>query len=249
MGPWGQPRVIDYEHGGILSANESLVLALSDSRRASVRGVPRRPGARSARRQRLCLSRRPCRAPAGWPRERRIPERRWRLGFQREGQGCPRYAHSVRHHPRGSAAQQLSALRHAYCLLLCICRRQRDARPNANRSCRPRPRGGSGSGGGGINGRTPHILYAPLVVDWSGAKLSKSLYVRDGGGYGGMELFGTDGLAAYDKSSRGRLKTPWSPSRAALLRRPTCPPTGVRRRSASPSAHRPSPSGSSSRPA
>ncbi len=56
--------------------------------------------------------------------------------------------------------------------------------------------GGGGLGGGGINGRTPHILYAPLVVDWSGAKLSKSPYVRDGG-YERMELFGTDGLAAY----------------------------------------------------
>ena len=35
--------------------------------------------------------------------------------------------------------------------------------------------------------RTPHILYAPLIVDWSGAKLSKSLYVREGG-YEMMEL-------------------------------------------------------------
>ncbi|KAK4032958.1 hypothetical protein C8A01DRAFT_40577 [Parachaetomium inaequale] len=45
-------------------------------------------------------------------------------------------------------------------------------------------------------GRTPHILYAPLVVDWSGAKLSKSLYVREGG-YDGMELLGTEGLASW----------------------------------------------------
>lgn len=45
-------------------------------------------------------------------------------------------------------------------------------------------------------GRTPHILYAPLVVDWSGAKLSKSLYVREGG-YEAMKLLGTDGLCSY----------------------------------------------------
>jgi hypothetical protein len=45
-------------------------------------------------------------------------------------------------------------------------------------------------------GRTPHILYAPLVVDWSGAKLSKSLYVREGG-YDMMKVFGTDGLCSY----------------------------------------------------
>ncbi|KAF4447831.1 hypothetical protein F53441_8697 [Fusarium austroafricanum] len=45
-------------------------------------------------------------------------------------------------------------------------------------------------------GRTPHILYAPLIVDWSGAKLSKALYVRDGG-YEAMKLFGTDGLCSF----------------------------------------------------
>ncbi|KXX73501.1 hypothetical protein MMYC01_209964 [Madurella mycetomatis] len=45
-------------------------------------------------------------------------------------------------------------------------------------------------------GRTPHILYAPLVVDWSGAKLSKSLYVREGG-YEMMRVLGTDGLCSY----------------------------------------------------
>ncbi|GAB1314645.1 hypothetical protein MFIFM68171_04855 [Madurella fahalii] len=45
-------------------------------------------------------------------------------------------------------------------------------------------------------GRTPHILYAPLVVDWSGAKLSKSLYVR-AGGYDMMRVLGTDGLCSY----------------------------------------------------
>lgn len=44
-------------------------------------------------------------------------------------------------------------------------------------------------------GRTPHILYAPLIVDWSRAKLSKGLYVREGG-YKAMELFG-DGLCSY----------------------------------------------------
>ncbi|KAI1108981.1 hypothetical protein F5Y14DRAFT_445026 [Nemania sp. NC0429] len=45
-------------------------------------------------------------------------------------------------------------------------------------------------------GRTPHILYAPLIVDWSGAKLSKSLYVRDGA-YEFMRRQGMDGLCSY----------------------------------------------------
>ncbi|KAK8148855.1 hypothetical protein G3M48_008961 [Beauveria asiatica] len=48
------------------------------------------------------------------------------------------------------------------------------------------------------SGRTPHILYAPLVVDWSGAKLSKSLYVRDGG-YRAMKVLGMDGACSYAK--------------------------------------------------
>jgi hypothetical protein len=47
-----------------------------------------------------------------------------------------------------------------------------------------------------VRGRTPHILYAPLVVDWSGAKLSKSLYVR-AGGYAGMRMLGMEGLLSY----------------------------------------------------
>jgi hypothetical protein len=47
-----------------------------------------------------------------------------------------------------------------------------------------------------VRGRTPHILYAPLVVDWSGAKLSKSLYVR-AGGYPGMRVLGMEGLLSY----------------------------------------------------
>ncbi|KAI1168937.1 hypothetical protein F5B18DRAFT_658022 [Nemania serpens] len=45
-------------------------------------------------------------------------------------------------------------------------------------------------------GRTPHILYAPLIVDWSGAKLSKSLYVRDGA-YEFMKRQGMDGFCSY----------------------------------------------------
>lgn len=45
-------------------------------------------------------------------------------------------------------------------------------------------------------GRTPHILYAPLIVDWSGAKLSKSLYIREGG-YEAMKLFGAEGLCGF----------------------------------------------------
>ncbi|KAJ6013507.1 hypothetical protein N7540_008098 [Penicillium herquei] len=51
------------------------------------------------------------------------------------------------------------------------------------------------TGGRGIP-RTPHILYAPLIVDWSGAKLSKSLYVRKDG-YQAMKLLGTDALCSY----------------------------------------------------
>lgn len=47
-------------------------------------------------------------------------------------------------------------------------------------------------------GRTPHILYAPQVIDWSGAKLSESLYVCEGG-YRAMELLGTDGLCSYTR--------------------------------------------------
>ncbi|KAI1822967.1 hypothetical protein F4861DRAFT_540472 [Xylaria intraflava] len=46
------------------------------------------------------------------------------------------------------------------------------------------------------SGRTPHILYAPLIVDWSGAKLSKSLYVSDGA-YATMKYLGTDGFRSY----------------------------------------------------
>ncbi|KAJ5533424.1 hypothetical protein N7494_009976 [Penicillium frequentans] len=45
-------------------------------------------------------------------------------------------------------------------------------------------------------GRTPHIMYAPLIVDWSGAKLSKSLYIREHG-YEAMKLFGTEGLCSF----------------------------------------------------
>jgi len=45
-------------------------------------------------------------------------------------------------------------------------------------------------------GRTPHILYAPLVVDWSGAKLSKSLYVRQGA-YGFLKQLGMDMFCSY----------------------------------------------------
>lgn len=62
-------------------------------------------------------------------------------------------------------------------------------------------------------GRTPHILYAPLIVDWSGAKLSKSLYVREGG-YGAMKLLGTDGLCSY-----AQLKTRFNGNGAEGLRR------------------------------
>ncbi|KAH6850543.1 hypothetical protein B0I37DRAFT_413935 [Chaetomium sp. MPI-CAGE-AT-0009] len=61
---------------------------------------------------------------------------------------------------------------------------------------RPLAEWAASSSGAGVAGRTPHILYAPLVVDWSGAKLSKSLYVREGG-YEGMKLFGTEGLGSY----------------------------------------------------
>ncbi|KAJ5240464.1 uncharacterized protein N7469_002055 [Penicillium citrinum] len=50
-------------------------------------------------------------------------------------------------------------------------------------------------------GRTPHILYAPLIVDWSGAKLSKTLYIREGG-YEAMKLFGTEGLCSFAQLKR-----------------------------------------------
>ncbi|KAI0097775.1 hypothetical protein GGR51DRAFT_552921 [Nemania sp. FL0031] len=48
----------------------------------------------------------------------------------------------------------------------------------------------------GIRCRPPHIVYAPLVVDWSGAKLSKSVYARDGA-YEFMKHQGMDGLCSY----------------------------------------------------
>ncbi|KAM3451055.1 hypothetical protein MY3296_005562 [Beauveria thailandica] len=48
------------------------------------------------------------------------------------------------------------------------------------------------------SGRTPHTLYAPLVVDWSGVKLSKSLYVCDDG-YRAMKVLGMDGVCSYAK--------------------------------------------------
>ncbi|KAI1816709.1 hypothetical protein GGS20DRAFT_173211 [Poronia punctata] len=47
-----------------------------------------------------------------------------------------------------------------------------------------------------VAGRTPHILYAPLIVDWSGAKLSKSLYVREGA-YGFLKQLGLNGFCSY----------------------------------------------------
>ncbi|KAJ5397837.1 hypothetical protein N7509_005950 [Penicillium cosmopolitanum] len=59
-----------------------------------------------------------------------------------------------------------------------------------------RPLAGWSRATGLAAGRTPHIIYAPLIVDWSGAKLFKSLYVRDGG-YQAMELFGTEGLCSF----------------------------------------------------
>ena len=45
---------------------------------------------------------------------------------------------------------------------------------------------------------TPHILYAPVIVDWSGAKLSKNLYVREGA-YDVMKPLGTDGLCSFER--------------------------------------------------
>ncbi|KAJ5980600.1 hypothetical protein N7481_007898 [Penicillium waksmanii] len=61
-----------------------------------------------------------------------------------------------------------------------------------------RPLAGWSRATGLAAGRTPQILYAPLIVDWSGAKLSKSLYVREGG-YQAMELFGTEGLCSFSQ--------------------------------------------------
>ncbi len=47
-------------------------------------------------------------------------------------------------------------------------------------------------------GRVPNIVYAPLITDWSGAKLSKSLYVKEGG-YEVMKLLGSECLCSYAK--------------------------------------------------
>ncbi|KAI0397744.1 hypothetical protein F5Y17DRAFT_413348 [Xylariaceae sp. FL0594] len=53
-------------------------------------------------------------------------------------------------------------------------------------------------------GRTPHILYAPLIVDWSGSRFSKSLYMH-GGTHGYLEKLGMNALCSY-----AQLKA-WSP--------------------------------------
>lgn len=50
--------------------------------------------------------------------------------------------------------------------------------------------------------RTPHILYSPLVLDWSDAKLTKSLYLQ-GDSYESMKLFGVYGLVGYCKMGKG----------------------------------------------
>lgn len=62
-------------------------------------------------------------------------------------------------------------------------------------------------------GRTPHILYAPLIVDWSGVKLSKSLYVRDGA-YAFLNQLGMDGFCSF-----ARLKDRFGGDGAKGLRR------------------------------
>lgn len=55
-------------------------------------------------------------------------------------------------------------------------------------------------------GRIPHILYAPLIVDWSGAKLSKSLYVQDRA-YDSMKLLGGYGFISYQELKKKRGET------------------------------------------
>ncbi|KAI1661207.1 hypothetical protein F4813DRAFT_221091 [Daldinia decipiens] len=45
-------------------------------------------------------------------------------------------------------------------------------------------------------GRTPHILHAPLIVVWSGTKLSKPLYVRDGA-HASLKYSGMDRFCSY----------------------------------------------------
>ncbi|KDQ54800.1 hypothetical protein JAAARDRAFT_159996 [Jaapia argillacea MUCL 33604] len=42
------------------------------------------------------------------------------------------------------------------------------------------------------------VVYSPLITDWSGAKLSKSLYVKDGA-YGYLEELGMDYLLSFAK--------------------------------------------------
>ena len=45
-------------------------------------------------------------------------------------------------------------------------------------------------------GEAPLIVYVPLIIDWSGAKLSKSLYVQSGA-YQYLKDQGMDYLVSY----------------------------------------------------
>lgn len=48
----------------------------------------------------------------------------------------------------------------------------------------------------------PYISYAPMIVDWSGAKLSKSLYVRENA-YAYLQRAGLGFLLEYRKMVEG----------------------------------------------
>ena len=45
---------------------------------------------------------------------------------------------------------------------------------------------------------SPIIIYAPLILDWSGVKISKSLYVREGG-YEYLRLQGLEYCLSFKK--------------------------------------------------
>ena len=52
--------------------------------------------------------------------------------------------------------------------------------------------------GARVAGRIPRIVYSPLITNWSGAKLSKSLYLGPGA-YNIYRSLGLDGLCSFAK--------------------------------------------------
>ena len=49
------------------------------------------------------------------------------------------------------------------------------------------------------------IVYTPLITDWSGSKISKSLYLR-GGAYDYLELAGQDYLLSWEKFKEDQVR-------------------------------------------